>query len=126
MARLDVDWKRVLGGVLVAEVVLVAAAFLWVALYSHLIAPGQDVSAYRQYAQQASPWVSVIVGMPLFCLLGRWLGSRRSAAALFGAFVALDVALVLAVPSQGPLPLAMMAASHVTKLAALLAGARAR
>jgi len=48
-------WKKAIGGVVAAEVLLVAAAFLWVALYSHLIAPGQEVSAYRQYAQVASP-----------------------------------------------------------------------
>lgn len=119
-------WKKVLGGVLAAEVLLVAAAFLWVAIYSHLIAPGQDVSAYRQYAQVASPWVSVIVGVPLFYMLGRWLKSRRAAALLFGLYLALDVALLASLPTPGPIPWAMVVASWATKLASLLAGARER
>ncbi|MBL8316169.1 MAG: hypothetical protein JNK55_20730 [Rubrivivax sp.] len=119
-------WKKAIGGVVAAEVLLVAAAFLWVALYSHLIAPGQEVSAYRQYAQVASPWVSVIVGVPLFYLLGRWLKSRRAAALLFGLYLAFDVVLLAGFPTPGPIPWAMVAASWVTKLASLLAGARDR
>lgn len=126
MAALNVAWRKVIGGVLGAEVVLIAAAFLWVAIYSHLIAPGQEMSAYRQHAQVSSPWVSVIVGVPVFYLLGRWLKSRRAAALMFGLYLALDLVLLLAMPAQGPLPLAFMAASYVTKLAALLAGARER
>lgn len=119
-------WKKALGGVLAAEVLLIAAAVLWVAIYSHLIAPGQEVSAYRQYAQVASPWVSLIFGVPLFYLLGRWLRSRRAAALLFGLYLAVDLALLASWPTPGPIPWAMVAASWVTKLASLLAGARER
>ena len=126
MTLSTVAWKKALGGVLAAEVLLVAAAFLWVAIYSHLIAPGQEVSVYRQYAQAASPWVSVIVGVPLFYLLGRWLKSRRAAALLFGLYLAFDVALLASFPTSGPIPWAMVAASWATKLASLLAGARER
>ncbi len=126
MTPSTVAWKKALGGVLAAEVLLVAAAFLWVAIYSHLIAPDQEVSAYRQYAQVASPWVSVIVGVPLFYFLGRWLKSHRTAALLFGLYLAFDVALLASSPTPGPIPWAMVAASWATKLASLLAGARER
>lgn len=119
-------WKKALGGVLAAELLLVAAAFLWVAIYSHLIAPGQEVNAYRQYAQIASPWVSLIVGVPLFYILGRWLKSRRASALLFGLYLAFDVALLASFPTSGPIPWAMVGASWATKLASLLAGARER
>jgi hypothetical protein len=128
MGPSNIAWKKVFGGIAAAEVVLVAAAFLWVAVYSHLIAPGQEMNAYRQYAQVASPWVSVIVGVPVFFLLGRWLKSRRAAMLLFGLFLALDMVLIAVIPAPtpGPLPLALFAASYATKLAALLAGARER
>lgn len=126
MIPAKVAWKKVVGGVLAAEVVLIAAAFLWVAVYSHLIAPGQELSVYRQHAQLSGPWVSVVVGVPVFYLLGRWLRSRRAAASLFGLYLALDLALLAAIPAPGSLPLAFMAASYATKLASLLAGARER
>lgn len=119
-------WKKVIGGVLAAEILLVAAAFLWVAIYSHLIAPGQAVSAYQQHAQVASPWVSVVVGVPLFYGLGRWLRLRRAAAWLFGLYVAFDLVLLASVPTAGPTPWVLVAVSWATKLASLLAGARER
>lgn len=126
MTPSTVAWKKALGGVLAAEVLLIAAAFAWVAIYSHLIAPGQDVSAYRQYAQVASPWVSLIVGVPLFYLLGRWLRSRRTAAWLFGLYLAFELVLLTSVPTAGTIPWAMVAASWATKLASLMTGARER
>lgn len=126
MTPSTVAWKKALGGVLAAEVLLVAAAFVWVAIYSHLIAPGQEVGAYRQYAQVASPWVSVILGVPLFYFLGRWLSSRRAAALLFGLYVAVDLALLAGFATPGPIPWAMVTVSWATKLASLLTGARER
>lgn len=126
MSSSNFSWRKVIGGVLVAEVVLIAAAFLWVAVYSHLIAPGQEMSAYHQHAQASGPWVSVIVGVPVFYLLGHWLRSRRSATLLFGLYLALDVALLAAIPAEGSLPVAFIAVSYITKLASLLAGTRER
>ncbi len=119
-------WKKAIGGTLAAEVVLVAAAFLWVAIYSHIIAPGLEMNAYHQHAQASGPWVSVLVGMPLFYALGRWLRARRAAVLLFALYLVLDLALLAAIPAPGPVPWALVAASHATKLAALLAGARER
>ena len=128
MTSSDVAWKKVLGGVLAAEVVLVMAAVLWVAIYSHVIAPGLALNVYRQHAQWSGPWVSVIVGIPVFYLLGHWLRSRRAAMMLFGLYLVLDMLLIVVIPApaQGPLPLALLAASYSTKLVFLLAGARRR
>lgn len=126
MRASTVVWKRALGGVLVAEVALFGAAFLWVAVYSHLIAPGQDPAAYRQYAQVASPWVSVVAGVPLFYALGRWLRSRAAAVWLYALYLAFDAALLAGLPTPGPVPWALVAASWATKLGAVLAGARER
>lgn len=126
MSPTPIAWKKVLGGVLAAEVLLIASAFLWVAIYSHLIAPGLGMSAYHRHAQAASPWVSVIVGVPLFYFLGRWLKSRRDAAVLFGLYLAFDIALLAGFPNPGPIPWAMVGASWATKLASLQAGARER
>lgn len=51
----DIRWGAALGGMLVAEVVLVAAAFGWVAIYSLLLHRGESPAFYEQYAMRASP-----------------------------------------------------------------------
>jgi hypothetical protein len=96
----DVRWGAALGGALIAMVVLVAAAFAWVAIYAYLLHPGESEAFYEQYAIRASPWVSVAVGFPVFYLVCRWIGSRSpsrawpTAMALFGIYLLIDLPLV--------------------------------
>lgn len=97
----DIRWGMALGGVLVAEVVLVAAAFAWVAIYSYLIHPGESSAFYQRYAMRASPWVSLVMGVPVFFLICRWIGSRSpsrawpTAMGLFGIYLLVDLPLAL-------------------------------
>ena len=113
--------------VAVAAMVLnVGAAFLWVTIYSMLIAPGQDEAAYQAYAMRVAPWSSVIAGAPILFgagwLLARWHGGGwRAGLWAAGAYVLID-ALILAVAGAfGAFP-GIVALSGVTKLAAAALG----
>ena len=132
MRMKDIRWGAAFGGMLVAEVAQIAAAFVWVALYSYLIHPGETPDFYQRYAEASGPWVSIVAGTPIFYLVCRWIGSRDparawpTAMALFGLFAVLDFALVLATGAP-LLPIAgFLAASYLLKLLAChLAGRRA-
>lgn len=132
MKMRDIRWGAALGGMLLAEVAQIAAAFAWVALYSYLVHPGETPAFYRRYAEGAGPWVSMLAGTPIFYLVCRWIGSRDPARAwptaltLFGFFVLLDLALVLSVGAPSPRLVGFLAASYLLKLLAChLAGRRA-
>lgn len=125
----DIRWGAALGGMVVAQLAQIAAAFAWVALYSYLIHPGETPAFYERYAQGAAPWVSLLAGTPIFYLVCRWIGSRvpsrawPTAMALFGMFVLVDLALTLSV-SLSPRLLVFVAASYLLKLVACHLGAR--
>lgn len=101
-----IRWKLLLPAATLCKALLIAAAFLWVAIYAHVLRPGQDFESVQSYAQAASPWVAAIVGLPLFFFLGRWLAARIEAQSLVRNLLAL-VAITLA------LDVAMIAASQV-------------
>jgi len=102
----NVRWGAAIGGMLLVEVLMIVAAFGWVAIYSHFIAPGQPVAAYQEYAMATTPWVAFLAGVPLFYLVCRWIGSRspakawHTAMALFAFYLLLDVPIVLTLPNQ--------------------------
>jgi hypothetical protein len=128
----DIRWVAALGGMLLAEVAQIAAAFAWVALYSYLVHPGETPAFYQRYAEVAGPWVSVLAGTPIFYLVCRWIGSRKpsrarpTAMALFGFFVLLDLGLVLSAGAPSPRLVPFLAAGYLLKLLAChLAGRRA-
>ena len=67
--------KLILRGMAIAVAAMalnIACAFLWVAIYAHLIAPGQGEAAYEAYAQRAVPWSAVIAGI-LALIFSSWL-----------------------------------------------------
>ena len=97
----EIRWGVALAGALAAVVVLIAAAFAWVAIYSYLLHPGESPAFYQQYAMSASPWVSLVMGFPVFYLVCRWIGSRSpsrawpTAMGLFGIYLLIDLPLTL-------------------------------
>ncbi len=64
------------------EVAVTLAAFVWVGIYSYLIHPGEDLSYYQNYAQFASPIVSVVVGIPVWFFACRWVGRKAGTRAV--------------------------------------------
>lgn len=85
----QIRWRAVAGSFVLAEVALIGAAFAWVAIYSHALNPGQPFAVYQAHAQVAGPWVSILMGMPVFFALGRWvLVNKPSAWTLYGLYLA--------------------------------------
>ncbi len=109
-----------------AMILNVAAAFLWVWLYSILIAPGHDEAHYQAYAMRAAPISSIVAGAPIL-FAAAWLAGRRDAAqpvlagALVGlCYVAIDAAILVA--AGATIPIAIVALSFATKIVASWAG----
>ena len=48
---MKIRWGRAFAGALAAEIAQIAAAFVWVAIYSYLINPGQPLATYEAHAQ---------------------------------------------------------------------------
>lgn len=130
MRMKDIRWGAALGGMLLAEVAQIAAAFAWVAFYSYLIHPGETAAFYQRYAEVSGPWVSIVAGTPIFYLVCRWIGSQApsrawpTAMALFGLLVVFDFALILAAGTPTPRILGFVAASYSLKLVACHLGGR--
>lgn len=129
------NWKRIrwgaaFGGMLVAELSQIAAAFGWVVFYSYVVHPGESPDFYRSYAQTASPWVSAIAGPPIFYFVCRWIGSRAparawpTAMALFALFVVVELAVVVSAGTVPPRILAFMGAGFLLKFLACHLGAK--
>ena len=122
-------WALALRSVAVAVAAMalnVAAAFLWVLIYSMLIAPGQDEAAYQAYALRAAPWSSVVAGIPILLfagwLLARWHGGGWRTGICAGvAYVVLDSLILLAAGALFAF-LGIEALSYATKLGAAACG----
>lgn len=116
-------WGRAVFGTIVAEIAIVAAAFAWVAVYSYLINPGQPMATYEAYAVVASPWVSVIAGIPVFYLVSYFIArTSTTALVLYALFLLIDLSLLWLVDTQATLPLLQIVLSHISKLAASYVG----
>lgn len=115
---------------LVAEVGQIVATFAWVALYSYLVHPGETAAYYQRHAQVAGPWVSLLVGTPIFYLVCRWIGSRvpsrawPTAMALFGFFVLVDLPVIFSAGTPSLRILGFVVASYLLKFLACHLGGR--
>lgn len=102
MRKNGITWKRAILGALAAEIGQVAAAFVWVAIYSFVIDPGQPMRVYEAHAQASGPWVSILAGGAIFYAASRWVASdTRTALALFGIFVVVDLAIMMGMTAPG-------------------------
>jgi hypothetical protein len=119
-----INWGRASGGALIAEIAQIAAAFVWVAIYSHVIHPGQPMAMYQAHAQASGPWVSILAGAPIFYAASRWIArSRPTALALFAIFLVIDGALLVGmVESWTGVPFVLFGLSCLTKLWACALG----
>ncbi len=114
-----VHWGRAIGGAAIAEASVIAAAIAWVAVYSYAINPGQPVSAYQAHAQASSPWVSILVGVPVFYLISRYIARAvPTAIALFVIVLVVDAVILVASTPLTEIPAGLVLLSYTTKLAA--------
>lgn len=123
---MKIRWGRAFAGALAAEITQIAAAFVWVAIYSYLINPGQPLAAYEAHAQASGPWVSVLAGAPIFYAASRWIAkSLPTALALFAIFFVIDGALLVSMTeSWTGAPVVLIGLSYLTKLGACALGGR--
>src|SRR5215471_4069944 len=125
-----IPWGWVIATAIGLEVALMISAFAWVAIYSYLIHPGEAANYYENYAQSASPWVSIVLGIPYWFLACRWVGqkagSRAVAMCVWAWFITflIDFPLIF-LAEQKAYYLMMVAMSLSTKLLAAYLGGRA-
>lgn len=97
----SLPWGWIIGGAIALEVIMLASAFLWVAIYAWFINSGQPEAHYQAYAKVASPVVSLIAGIPIFFAGCWWMARRartRPMAAVIGAtlvYLLIDVVIIL-------------------------------
>ena len=121
-------WVAITAVGLVVAVTL--AAFVWVGIYGYLIHPGEELSYYQNYAQFASPIVSVVVGIPVWFFACRWVGRKagtRAVAMCLSAWLIvplIDIPLGILAQAKA-YDWAMIAISDSTKLLAAYLGGRA-
>lgn len=118
-----IRWSWAIATTVCLEIVSVAAAFAWVALYSYVLAPGQTEAAYEAYARDASPIVALVVGPLVYFAAGRRLGATAIAAAVLHGVI--DLAILAMWSRAGAYHAAMTIASGALKLAAAYGGATA-
>jgi len=114
-------------GVMMVNIVI---SVLYVVVYSYLIDPGHDEAYYQAYAELSAPYSSIIAGMPLMFLAGRWIGSKfpkgnsvKAAVLVWLVYFVIDIAILALTGSLARLAL-LFAASFATKFAAAYLGGR--
>ena len=112
------------------EVAVTLSAFVWVGIYRYLIHPGEDLPYYQNYAQFASPIVSVVVGIPVWFFACRWVGRKAGTRAVAMCLSAWLIAPLIDIPlgilaQAKASDWAKVAISDSTKLLAAYLGGRA-
>lgn len=84
---------------LAAMALLAAVIFLWVLIYAYVVAPGHAPAHYQAYAARVAPLAGIVLGLPVFALVGH-LAVRHRAYSLplvltpAATFILLDLALL--------------------------------
>ena len=112
-------------GVMIVNVVI---SVLYVVVCSFLIDPGHDEAYYQAYAQVAAPYSSIIAGIPLMFIAGRWIGSKfpqgnrvKAALLVWLVYFLMDFAIIAAAGALAQIAL-LFAASFSTKFVAAYLG----
>ncbi|MBP6002201.1 MAG: hypothetical protein KA746_02090 [Pyrinomonadaceae bacterium] len=112
-------------GVMILNVLI---SVLYMVAYGYLIDPGHDAAYYQAYAQFAAPYSSIIAGIPLMYLAGRWIGGKfpkgnsvKAALLMWLIYFLLDLAIVVAAGAFFQIAL-LFTISFSTKLVAAYFG----
>lgn len=125
-----IRWRWAIPSFFVLELLMFAAAFGWVAIYSVAVRPGEDAAHYEAYAQWASPIVSLVAGTPLFLFAGRWFYRKlhadavRTVLVIVAIYAGIDLLLLASWPETTTYHVAIAILSTSTKAAVAYAGAR--
>lgn len=120
----------VLPTAIVVGILNVLCFFLFMVAYSYLIDPGHDQDYYQEAANRFGPISSIICGIPLMYLAGRWIGKRvgprlavSAALLVWVVYFALDLTIVAASGALMSI-LWLFVISFATKFAAAYLGGR--
>jgi hypothetical protein len=120
---------RLVGVALLVLVVNVALSVLYMVVYGHLIDPGHDERYYQDHVQVAAPYCSIVAGIPLMFLAGRWVGrwweggfAVKAALTVWLAYALIDFSVLLAAGPTTRIAV-LFAVSILTKLGAAYLGA---
>ena len=102
-------------------VVNVAISILYMVVYSYVIDPGHQKEYYEAHVKIAAPYCSIVAGIPLFFLVGWWVGAWP-AILVWTVYAVVDLA-VFAASGQASKIGVLVAISLLTKLAAAYLGA---
>ena len=115
---------------IVTGILNVLCFFIFMVIYSYAIDPGHDQAYYTEAANRFGPISSIICGMPLMYLAGRWIGKRvgpqlavTAGLLVWAVYFVLDGAIVAASGALMTI-LPLFAISFATKFAAAYLGAR--
>ena len=115
---------------IVTGILNVVCFFLFMVLYSYAIDPGHDQDHYSEAANRLGPYSSIICGMPLMYLAGRWIGKRvgpqlaiTGGVLVWAIYFVLDLGIIVASGALMSI-LLLFVISFVTKFAAAFLGAR--
>jgi hypothetical protein len=133
MAENFVTFSRVAWLVGVALLVMIAnviASILYMVVYSYLIDPGHDEQYYNDHIQTAAPYCSIVAGIPLMFIAGRWIArwwegkfAIKSAIVVWLAYLLIDSTIILFAGALTPKFALILFVSFATKLGAVYFGA---
>lgn len=101
---------------------------LYMVGYGYLIDPGQDAAYYEAYATLSAPYSSIVAGIPLMFLAGRWIGIKFSkgnsviaALSVWLLYFLIDLTIIVAVGALAQIAV-LFTISFLTKLVAAYLG----
>lgn len=117
-------------GVMIVNIII---SVLYVVVYSYLIDPGHDEAYYQAYAQVAAPYSSIIAGIPLMFLAGRWIGGKfpkgnsvKAALLMWLVYFLIDLSIIAAAGALKQIALLFVVSFSTKFVAAYLGGVLAQ
>ena len=117
-------------GVMIVNIII---SVLYVVVYSYLIDPGHDEAYYQAYAQVAAPYSSIIAGIPLMFLAGRWIGGKfpkgnsvKAALLVWLVYFLIDLSIIAAAGALIQIALLFVVSFSTKFVAAYLGGVLAQ
>ncbi len=117
-------------GVMIVNIII---SVLYVVVYSYLIDPGHDEAYFQAYAQFAAPYSSIIAGIPLMFLAGRWIGGKfpkgnsvKAALLMWLVYFLIDLSIIAAAGALIQIALLFVVSFSTKFVAAYLGGVLAQ
>lgn len=114
---------------LAAMIALAAIIFAWVLVYSTLVTPGHAAAYYQAYAARVAPLAGIVLGLPVFALVGQLAVRHRGYSLVLtlipaATFILLDLALLALFQRSAFAAWPLLLLSWLTKLFAAWVGGR--